>query len=76
MPRLNPNRTESPTAESAFLRHAPVERMFDLSGNHIDRMVLEGKFPKPVRIGRSVRWNKQVLLDWIAAGCPAINQGE
>jgi predicted DNA-binding transcriptional regulator AlpA len=50
--------------------------MFDLSGNHIDRMVLEGKFPKPVRIGRSVRWNKQVLLDWIAAGCPAINQGE
>ena len=30
-----------------------------------------GKIPRPVKIGGAVRWRRQELEDWIAAGCPA-----
>lgn len=34
------------------------------------RHLSSGKIPGPVRIGRSVRWRRDELLDWLAAGCP------
>lgn len=30
-----------------------------------------GKLPAPIRIGGTIQWSKNELLDWIAAGCPA-----
>lgn len=33
-------------------------------------MDASGKLPKPVRIGRSVRWRREELRDWIQEGCP------
>lgn len=35
-----------------------------------------GKTPRPVRIGRAVRWNRDELMAWIAAGCPARSKWE
>ncbi len=30
-----------------------------------------GRVPEPVqRIGRLVRWRRQDIVDWVAAGCP------
>ena len=29
-----------------------------------------GRLPRAVRIGRSKKWRKSEILDWIAAGCP------
>jgi len=34
-----------------------------------------GKAPAPVRIGRSVRWRRAELADWIARGCPRLRKG-
>jgi predicted DNA-binding transcriptional regulator AlpA len=31
------------------------------------------RMPAPVRLGGLVRWRRQELLDWLAAGCPAAN---
>jgi len=36
----------------------------------VRRLDASGKLPKPVLIGRSVRWPRIVLQDWIGAGCP------
>ncbi|RIK77255.1 MAG: DNA-binding protein [Planctomycetota bacterium] len=29
-----------------------------------------GRVPRPVRIGRTLRWRRDELNAWIAAGCP------
>lgn len=31
----------------------------------------EGDLPKPVKLGRAVRWRKSDILQWIEQGCPA-----
>ena len=39
------------------------------------RFSSSGKAPAPVRIGRSVRWRRAEIADWIAAGCPRVRKG-
>ena len=34
------------------------------------RRLAAGDLPKPVRIGRSVRWELATIREWIAQGCP------
>ena len=34
------------------------------------RLNSAGKLPKPIRLGGSVRWNRQEVTDWFEAGCP------
>ena len=33
------------------------------------RFVAEGRAPKPIRLGRCVRWRVAEIRNWIAAGC-------
>jgi predicted DNA-binding transcriptional regulator AlpA len=47
-----------------------LAEMLDLSLRQIWRLNASGKLPKPVRIGGSVRWNRQEIVDWFEAGCP------
>lgn len=28
--------------------------------------------PKPVRVGRAVRWRREEVMEWINAGCPSV----
>lgn len=37
------------------------------------RLEASGKLPKSVRVGRSRRWPRKVIEDWVAAGCPSPN---
>jgi hypothetical protein len=30
----------------------------------------DGETPRPIRIGRAVRWSLEVLKKWLDAGCP------
>ena len=34
------------------------------------RLNSAGKLPKPIRLGGSVRWGRQEIVDWFAACCP------
>ena len=34
------------------------------------KLHLSGRLPLPIRFGRSVRWRRAELSDWLAAGCP------
>jgi predicted DNA-binding transcriptional regulator AlpA len=47
-----------------------LAEMLDVSLRQIWRLNASGKLPKPVRIGGSVRWNRQEIVDWFEAGCP------
>jgi predicted DNA-binding transcriptional regulator AlpA len=39
---------------------------------HIRRMADSGRCPPPIHLGGLHRWNRQVVDDWIAAGCPVV----
>lgn len=51
--------------------------LVDCSARHVRRMSDSGQMPRPVRIGRLVRWRLRTgnpmtgVLDWIEAGCPS-----
>ncbi len=34
------------------------------------RLNCAGKLPRPIRLGGSVRWNRQEIVDWFRAECP------
>jgi len=39
---------------------------------HIRRMADSGRCPPSIQLGALRRWNRQVVDDWIAAGCPIV----
>lgn len=41
---------------------------------HVLRMADSGRCPPPILLGGLRRWNRQVVDDWIAAGCPMVRQ--
>ena len=49
---------------------ADVARMLGLSSRTVARMNSYGGLPRPVRLGRSVRWLRDEIQAWIKAGCP------
>ncbi len=53
-----------------------VAELLNLSPRTVWRLLSAGKLPKPVRIGRSVRWSLTKLESWIAEGCPALKNRE
>jgi predicted DNA-binding transcriptional regulator AlpA len=40
------------------------------------KLISAGKFPKPIKLGRSTRWSKGELIAWIAAKCPPLSKWE
>ena len=50
---------------------AEIARELQVSAKTIDRMNEGGKLPQPVVVGaRSLRWVRQTIVEWLAAGCP------
>src|SRR5262249_30706542 len=46
-----------------------VAALLHCSPRHVYRLSDAGRMPAPVRLGSLVRWPRQALEDWIAAGC-------
>jgi excisionase family DNA binding protein len=59
---------------SKLIDSAEVSRMIGVSYRTIWRLKDAGKLPKPVSIGRLVRWRRDEIEQWIAAGCPAVHR--
>jgi predicted DNA-binding transcriptional regulator AlpA len=47
-----------------------LSQMLGVSLRQCWRLSSAGKLPKPIRLGGSVRWNRQEVTDWFEAGCP------
>ena len=47
-----------------------LAKMLSCSVRSVWRLNSSGKLPKPVKIGRSVKWNYQMVRTWVEMGCP------
>ncbi len=59
----------------ALLDVQAVAQLLDCSPRHVYRLADAARMPPPVRLGALVRWRRQELLDWLAAGCPVQRRG-
>ena len=48
-----------------------IADLLDCSPRHIRRMADSGAMPRPIHIGRLVRWRRADVDQWLAAGCPS-----
>jgi predicted DNA-binding transcriptional regulator AlpA len=48
-----------------------LARLLNISVRSVWRRDSAGQIPRPVRIGRSVRWSRDEVAAWVRAGCPA-----
>jgi excisionase family DNA binding protein len=60
--------------EPVLLPASKVARMLQVSTRTLWRLLAAGKMINPIKLGRSVRWRKDELMKWIAAGCPPRSQ--
>ena len=52
------------------LTAAEVARRLDISERHLWALLSSGRLPRPIRLGRSVRWNAAELREWMQAVAP------
>ena len=48
-----------------------IAELLGCSSRHVRRMADSGAMPRPVHVGRLVRWQKLIVDDWLANGCPS-----
>jgi excisionase family DNA binding protein len=48
-----------------------VAEMLGVSSRHVYRLADAGRMPRPLRLGGARRWDRSVVEQWIADGCPA-----
>ena len=56
--------------EALAISARDLKEMLNVSLRQVWRLNSAGKLPKPIRLGGSVRWNRQEIMDWFATGCP------
>lgn len=66
--RMHQNTTEG--TDRLALPAADAARLLGISRAHLLKLHSTGQLPAPVRLGRSVRWNRAELVAWLAAGAP------
>ena len=64
-------RNPASRSERLLLKATEVAATLGVSKNHVWKLHAMGRLgPLPLRLGRSVRWRRQELEEWIAADCP------
>jgi len=53
-----------------------VAEMLSISERHVRKLNAQGLLPRPISLGRCVRWNVSELEQWHAAGAPSREQWE
>ncbi|MBL9082139.1 MAG: helix-turn-helix domain-containing protein [Planctomycetales bacterium] len=55
---------------TALLTAKQVAAWLQISERSLWRMRSAGQLPAPLRLGGAVRWRREELAAWLAAGCP------
>lgn len=78
MPQAEPNPSNARTSQIPKLAPSAQEvaRLLGISRAHVWRMHSSGRLPKPVRLGRAVRWGRAEIEGWLAAGAPTRERWE
>lgn len=62
--------SDSSTTESALITAKEVASLLGISVRSVWRMESSQQLPSAVRLGGLVRWQRSVIMQWIADGCP------
>ena len=63
---------ENQIESARLLTVEAVAAMLAVSSRHIYRLADSGKMPRPVKLGGSNRWDREVIENWIRESCPAV----
>ncbi|MSR60318.1 MAG: DNA-binding protein [Planctomycetaceae bacterium] len=53
-----------------------LARLLRISKRSLMRLRSRGKLPRPIQLGRSVRWRTAEIREWVEAGCPPMSTWE
>ena len=59
-----------------LLSAADLADVLGVSLRTVRRLDSYGKLPRPVRLGRAVRWRRDEVARWVEAGCPDRSEWE
>ena len=62
--------------QPALLDVLMVAALLGVSRSFVRKLHDSGQIPRPVRLGRVVRWRHDEVLAWIDAGCPSRDRWE
>ena len=57
-------------SQRALLSVDNVAAELACSTRHVRRLADSGRMPRPIKLGSLVRWQRDVIDQWIADGCP------
>ncbi len=67
-------REKKPAPEALLLDAVALARRLSMSVRTVRRMDSSGRLPRPIRIGKAVRWaldsGPNSICAWVGAGCP------
>ena len=72
----SPMPADNDNATRLALTAEEVAELLGISRAHVFRLQSSGKLPKPIRLGRAVRWPRTTLEAWLAAGAPPRDRWE
>lgn len=75
-PACMSNTIPSRSIERAAVPALEVAALLAISPRHLWQLDKLGRVPRPIRLGRSVRWHRRELEAWLAAGGPPRDQWE
>jgi excisionase family DNA binding protein len=59
------------SANKLLLDATEVAALLGVSRRHVQAMDCSGRLgPMPIHLGRAVRWRRDEIVEWVAAGCP------
>ena len=59
-----------PASEPALIDVKAVAALLNCSTRHVTRLEEDKRMPSAIKLGRLCRWQREVILAWIAVGCP------
>jgi predicted DNA-binding transcriptional regulator AlpA len=68
--------SDSEQVRPLALAAAEVAKMLGISERHLWALNSSGRLPRPLRLGRAVRWPVEELRNWSAAGAPERSRWE
>jgi len=74
-PSNNGEHTEAGIPKIA-LSAEEVADALGISRAHVFKLHSGGRLPRPIRLGRAVRWPRKDLEEWLAAGAPPRDRWE
>jgi len=66
----------TPLGRRIALSADEVAEALGISRAHVWKLASAGRLPRPVRLGRAVRWARKDLEEWLAAGAPSRDRWE